>query len=342
MGKEERKKVFIAETIVNDLLNGRPIDSERRAHEFFDYASAFAKRIRDDFPTLQESEHIGNIYGSSIGDIKLLLESGEEVFLELKFLESGLGTRANIGQDSLTKFHLFKGEGVFPWSDFRSSKKHDQWVRDELDRFGQYPASIQNIRSKRAISERASCLKQLLGITRGENCEKVADDVLNNPSLPPIKLLTANIVKSIMVRDKQEKREYINYLKTLEQNYDNIKKFLFLILAGAHTKDSLEAQWAIDLNKIIEALRHKYYVYYIYKKTLGIKVEDYSQKLTNLLTKQIFISFRKDQTNVLMSFYGDSGNEIPILRIVFHWKNKFQGIETPCLNIFDDRYLTSS
>ena len=99
MGKHEREKVFIAETIVNDLLNGKPIDSERRAHEFFDYASAFAKRIRDDFPTLQESDHIGNVYGTSLGDIKLTLGNREEIFLELKFLKSGVGTRANIGQN---------------------------------------------------------------------------------------------------------------------------------------------------------------------------------------------------------------------------------------------------
>ena len=241
----------------------------------------------------------------------------------------------------LARINLFKGEGVLSWSEFRETKEHDQWVRDELDRFRQYPTSIQNTRSKRAIYERASCLKQLLGITKGENCEKVADDVLNNPSLPPIKLLAANTVKSIMVRDKQEKREYINYLKTLEQNYDNIKKFLFLILAGAHTYDSLKAQWDINLITILNTLRHKYYVYYIYKGPLDIDVEDYSQKLRNLLDTKAFILFQEDQTNCLICFKDDSGNKIPVLRIVFHWKNKFQGIETPCLNIFDGPYLLS-
>ena len=60
----------------------------------------------------------------------------------------------------------------------------------------------------------------------------------------------------------------------------------------------------------------------------------------NLLDKEIYILFRENQTNVLLSFMNDKGNEILILRIVFHWKNKFQGIETPCLNIFDERYLT--
>lgn len=340
MGKYEREKVFIAETIVNDLLNGRPIDSERRAHEFFEYASAFAKRIRNDFPTLQKSEHIGNVYGTSIGDIKLTLGNGKEIFLELKFLKGGVGTRANIGQDSLTDLNLFKGGSVLSWSEFRETKGHYQWVRNELDRLGEYPTSIQNIKSKRAIYEKASYLKQVLGITR-ENCEMVADDVLNNPTSPPSQLLAANIVKRIIVRDRQEKREYINYLKILGQNHDNIKKFLFLILAGAHTYDSLKAQWGIDLIAILNTLRHKYYVYYIYKGSLDIDVEDCSQKLRNLLDAKTFISFQEEQTNVLICFKGESGNKIPILRIVFHWKNKFQGIETPCLNIFDGPYLLS-
>ena len=43
MGKHEQEKVFIAETIVNDLLNGQPIDTNRIVHKFFEYASALAK-----------------------------------------------------------------------------------------------------------------------------------------------------------------------------------------------------------------------------------------------------------------------------------------------------------
>ncbi len=339
MGKHEREKVFITETIVSDLLNRKPIDSKRKSHEFFAYASTLANRIRSDFPSLKKSEHIGNAYGASIGDIKLTLGGGEDVFIELKFLRSGTGTRANVGQDTLTEFHLFKGEDIVPWSGFRSDKKHNDWVLGELDRFGDYPNGIQGIKGKRAIYERAGYLKQVLGITR-ENCEPFADEVLDDLNASSRESLVADIVKNIIVKDRQEKKAYISYLKTLEQNHDNIKKFLFLILAGAHTRESLKAQWSIDLDIILATLRHKYYVYYIYKGTPDINVEDHSQKLNNLLEKQIFISFRDDQTNVLASFYDDTGDEIPILRVVFHWKNKFQGIETPCLNVFDEKYLT--
>ena len=338
MGKHERENVYIAETIINDLLNVKQIDKNRKKHEFFGYAQALADRIKCDFPNIQKSYHIGNIYGGSIGNIKLILESGEEIYLELKFLKSGLGTRASIGQDSLTDFHLFKGQKVLSWSDFRERKNHKGWVEEELNTYKGYPGWIESIKGTAAINQKGSYLKKLLGISR-ENTMTVVKEVLYNPASSQEELAIAEIVGKIMEKDRKEKLVYISYLKTLDQDYENIKKFLFLILAGAHTHTSLQEQWNVNLPEIINTLRHKYYVYYVYKKSLNIEVEDYSEKLRNLLDKEIYISFRENQTNVLLSFNDNSGNETPILRIVFHWKNKFQGIQTPCLNIFDDRYL---
>ncbi len=190
-----------------------------------------------------------------------------------------------------------------------------------------------------AIYQKAAYLKNgVLGITR-ENTMTIIDEILHDPASLPKRITAAEIVKNIIEKDRTEKIKYINYLETLDQNYENVKKFLFLILAGAHTYESLKAQWSVDLAQIIETLGHKYFVYYVYKGTMRTEVEDYSEKLRNLLDKETYISFKENQTNVLLSFKNDKRNEIPILRIVFHWKNKFQGIETPCLNIFDDRYL---
>lgn len=338
MGKHEREDVYIAEKILNNLLNGEKVDNSRRQHKLFDCATALANRIRTDFPNIRKSHHIGNIYGGSIGNIKLILATGEEIYLELKFLVSGLGTRASMGQDTLTKFHLFKGESVLSWSDFRKSKKHDRWVLEELDKYGNYPEWIQNMRGKGAIYEKAGCLKEVIGASG--NTMPIVEEVLNSRSSSTKEKLAAEIIKNIMEKDRNEKIEYIYYLTTLDQNHENIKKFLFLILAGVHTYESLTALWNINLPQIIETLRHGYFVYYVYKGTLRTEVEDYSRKLKNLLDKEIYILFRENQTNVLLSFMNDKRNEILILRIVFHWKNKFQGIETPCLNIFDERYLT--
>jgi len=339
MGKHEREDVYIAERILNDLLNGKMIEANRKKHKLFDCANALASRIKTDFPNIQQSYHIGNIYGTSLGNIKLILASGEAIYLELKFLVSGLGTRANIGQDSLTNFQLFKGEEILSWSDFRKTKNHTVWVEEQLNKFKSYPQEIKNKIGMGAVYAKAAYLKNgVLGIT-GENTMTVVNEILCSPPSPE-KLVAAEIIKNIMEKDRNEKIEYIYYLRTLDQNHENIKKFLFLILAGAHTYESLMSLWGINLPQIIETLRHRYFVYYVYKGTLRTEVEDYSRKLRNLLDKEIHISFRENQTNVLLSFMNDKGNEIPILRIVFHWKNKFQGIQTPCLNIFDERYLT--
>lgn len=339
MGKHEREDVYIAENILNDLLNGKIIEANRKKHKLFGCANALANRIKTDFLNIQQSYHIGNIYGTSLGNIKLTLASGEEIYLELKFLASGLGTRANIGQDSLTNFHLFKGENICSWSDFRKTKNHTGWVEEELNKFKSYPKEIKNKIGMSAVYSKASYLKnEVLGITN-ENTMTVVDEILRYPSPSPEKLIAARIIKNIMEKDRDEKIEYIYYLNTLGQNHEHIKKFLFLILAGAHTYESLTAQWSVNLPQIIETFRHRYFVYYVYKGTFRTELEDYSGKLRNLLDKEIYILFRKNQTNVLLAFEDNKGNEIPILRIVFLWKNKFQGIETPCLNIFDDRYL---
>jgi hypothetical protein len=210
-------------------------------------------------------------------------------------------------------------------------------VLEELDKYGNYPEWIQNMRGKGAIYEKAGCLKEVIGAS-GDTMP-IVKEVLNSQSSSTKEKLAAEIIKNIMEKDRDGKIEYIYYLKTLDQNHENIKKFLFLILAGSHTYKSLTAQWNIDLPQIIETLRHRYFVYYVYKGTLRTELEDYSGKLRNLLDKEIYILFGENQTNVLLAFEDNKGNEIPILRIVFHWKNKFQGIETPCLNIFDDRYL---
>ena len=342
MGKHERQEVFFAEQTVDLMLNKVPVSTQRQRHHLFKCSEALVAKIRADFPSMKGSHHIGNVYGSSIGDIKLMLPAGEEAYLELKFLASGGGTRANIGQDSLTDFSLFQGASVVPWSRFRDGKGHQAWVERELDRFDNYPRAVKSMGGMSGVYGKAGYLKNhVLGITK-KNTMGIVEDILASRASAEDELKAATIIKSIVERDRAEKLEYIEYLETLSQNHDNIKKFLFLILAGAHSHDSLKALWHESLNDIVRTLRSKYYVYYVYKHTLETKVEDYSEKLSNLVTRVISVSFKPQQTSVMLSCKDSNGSEISILRVVFHWKNKFQGIKTPCLNVFDERYLTQN
>lgn len=76
---------------------------------------------------------------------------------------------------------------------------------------------------------------------------------------------------------------------------------------------------------IVLTVLRDYYIYYVYKQSLGVQVEDLTKKLKKLMDKDIFIAFKENQTNVLISFRDEMKDEVPILRIVFHWKISFKG-----------------
>lgn len=339
MGKHERGDVKVAEKNLNRLLNGKNARSSFGDHRLFASTRALAKRIKSDFPGVRRSQHIGDSYDST-GDLKITLEDGREIYIEVKFLNLGKGTRANIGQDSLTDFQLFKNPEVVSWSSFRKKKNHTKWVREYLDEYGNYPKKTKALGEKKEeLYKKAAFLKKIL-MVGNRNAERVARLVLSSPTSRD-KKKAAKIVLKIMERDRAEKIKYINYLSSRRQNNENIKKFLYLILAGNHTSALLKRNWGVKLSKIIKTLEKNYYIYYVYRKEEPlVERESYTNKLKRLKDKEIFISFPKNQTNVLLCFTDEAKRVIPVLRVVVHWKNKFQGIETPCLNIFDERYLS--
>ncbi len=337
MGKFERGKIREAEMILVKLLNGSKLTVEEKRHELFKHLTSLEKRIRYDYPDMKSAAHVGDKY-SSPGDIKLILEDGKVAYIEVKFVSSGRGTRANISQDSLTDLKLF--EDAIAWSHFRKLKEHDYWVMKMLDRFKNYPSKCLTGTTKAKLEKKARYLKEeILGV-RGRNLGPITEQVSNNARETSERRLAAEIVKGIMDRDKKEKIDYINYLKTRRQNPDNIKKFVFLILAGAHLRSALKRMWRLPLDEIINMVRAgSYRVYYVNKGNLRIEVEDLTARMKELIDKDLFISFRENETNVVISFKDGSGRERAVLRIVFHWKNIFQGIKTPCLNIFDEEFL---
>jgi hypothetical protein len=335
MGKHEREVVYEAERILNDMLNGIEPSAQQKRHPLFSCVQRLKEAITADFPNIERSCHVGNIYGTSLGNIELHLADGREVFLELKFLTGGVGTRANIGQDSLTQFWLLEDDEICSWSQFREKEHHEKWVKEALAEFDEYPRDCEG------IVERASYLKDIVGHDGG-SVENAADQVLANPSSPKKKVKAAKIIKNIVGKDRAEKLRYIQYLRTLRQNAENIKKFLFLVLSGAHTHKALKGLWSLSLEDILGKLRQGYRVYYVYKGSLTVTKEDLTSKLADLMDKSLFIAIKEDQTNVLVSFRDKDGTEQPVLRIVFHWKNVFQGIKTPCLNVFDEAYLKSA
>lgn len=339
MGKFERGKVREAELILTKLLNKNELDPMEKKHELFPCIKSLKESIKKDFPNIKKASHIGDEYNEP-GNIKLVLESGKVAYVEVKFVSKGKGTRANIGQDSLTDFSLFERD-TLSWSRFRESKGHEIWLMEILDRFKNYPFEYQIGTRKEVIEKKASYLKEkVLGIKTG-NIGPIINQILSTPSMPTEKRLAASIINEIMERDRREKIEYIEYLNIRKQNPYNIKKFTFLILAGAHSHIALNYMWSLQLEDIINMLSAGFYrVYYVNKTTLNVGLEDLTKKLIKLINDDLRIFFKREETNVIIGFRKLEDKElVGVLRVVFHWKNIFQGIKTPCLNIFDESFL---
>lgn len=296
MGKHERGNVESAEKMIVKLLNGQSID---RAHSEYKRIINVYNYIIKKYPNIKYAEHIGNNY-DTIGDIlikikkiRLFLTTTEEIYIELKFLNGGKGTLANISQDALTIYKIFEGTS---WSKYRKNEDHRNNIEKILNEYN-YPENL-NFEEKGAY------------IKKNEN------------------ETTKNIKERIVKYDREVKKKYIKYLETLDYDKENLKKFVLLLLFGRHTKKLIQDGMKKNINKIINK-NVKYEIYYIYKSE--IKEKEYSE-IKKILDENLEIEYKENETNIIIRTNKTKTN---ILRIVFHWKNAFQGIKTPCLNIFE-------
>jgi len=340
MGKFERGKVRDAELILTKLLNGVRPSREEENHELFACVKTLEEKIMNQFPNIERATHVGDRYNLP-GNIELVLEDGRVVYVEIKLVAGGVGTRANISQDSLTDLNLFE-EDTISWSGFRRARGHEEWVLELLDKFENYPKDCQTRSRKRTIEKKASYLKEgVLGAKTG-NIDPIIRTVLSDLQAPTETRLAASIIDKIMEEDRREKIKYIKYLERRKQNSDNIKRFTVLILAGFHSKKAIRGVGHLQLERIVGMSERGFYrVYYVNKRNLTVRVQDMTSELAELMKRGLRIFFKEEETNVTIGFE-ESGTETDVLRVVFHWKNIFQGIKTPCLNVFDEAYLKTT
>ena len=149
MGKEERIYVELLERNVVNELNNQLLDilneeDERRVNDL-------AIFIKDNYKFVS-AVHIGNTYGTSIGDIKLV--GNTDLYIELKFLKRGTGTRANISQDALTANDIFS-QSTLSWSQFRDQNNFSTHVFNFLKEYQNYEKDISqlSLRSEEHTSE---------------------------------------------------------------------------------------------------------------------------------------------------------------------------------------------
>lgn len=330
MGKHEREIVQKAEKIAVKLINNEELSFEEKDHPFNKLNKKFVDIIKEKYPNIKKAEHLGNQY-NTIGDICLILEDERTIFIELKYLKTGFGTLCNISQNALTQLDIYNCES---WSDFRKKRKHAQTVRNFLDQFD-YPDEIRDDKTKKSIYEKATYLKRIIN-PEGKDIEPLCEEIIKNGSqYSENKKLAARIILNIINFDRKIKLEYLSLLKNSYVNKEKLKRFCFLILTGTHTIRDLKENMNKDLEGLLEKTRN-YKIYYLYKESLEIKEETNLNEYGKILRNDIEVRIKENQTSLIVYSLIDNKRE-KIIRISFHWKNKFQGIQTPCLNIF--RYM---
>lgn len=332
MGKHERGMAEATERMVVSRINNEEISDQNRTKGHEEIAKIVAHEIESDFSNIRECRHAGNSY-DTIADI--IVEGEKKHFLELKFVKSGNGTRANMGQDTLSKFGLF--EDALSWSEFRERNNHEEWVREALNEFDYPEDKLKSSEgTKTRLYSKAKHLKNVINCGKS-NTKDAVNKILESDDSSEDQKKAAKIIKKIIERDREEKIEYINHLKSKDQNSENVKRLSLLIIFGIHTEDLLKKHWDIPLDKLEEELKN-YSIYYGLKKDSKVKKENPSSLLEELIEKEFFVDFKEDQTNVVIKAEGDEEDKV-LLRAAFNWKNKFQGIQTPSLNIFKENGL---
>lgn len=329
MGKHERGWVEATEKLTAQIANGDDTDDDLSDAGRLDLAEALADRLRSDFPDVTAVRHAGNSY-DSLGD--LIVETPDsETFVEAKFVAGG-GTRANLGQDTLTQFELF--EDATAWSDFREAIGFPEDREALLREFDDYPDDVRDWSYKSAVYDRAKHLKDVLDVSRGQNTGSRADEVLADPDATETQREAARIVDAILDLDREEKLAYFDHLREAEQNPRNVETFAHLIVCGYHTADALAEHFDDDLDEIKRLLEADAYRLYEVNKNSGtVSVENPSELLAGFDWRDTRVEVPEDGTSVSV-VTGPPDDRRRVLNIAYNWKNKFQGIQTPSMNVF--------
>ena len=329
MGKHERGWVEATEKLTAQIANGDDPDDDLSDAGRLDLAEALADRLRSDFPDVTAVRHAGNSY-DSLGD--LIVETPDtETFVEAKFVAGG-GTRANLGQDTLTQFELF--EDATAWSDFREAIGFPEDREELLREFDDYPDDVRDWSYKSAVYDRAKHLKDVLDVSRGQNTGSRADEVLADPDATETQREAARIVDAILDLDREEKLAYFDHLREAEQNPRNVETFAHLIVCGYHTADALAEHFDDDLDEIKRLLEADAYRLYEVNKNSGtVSVENPSELLAGFDWRDTRVEVPEDGTSVSV-VTGPPDDRRRVLNIAYNWKNKFQGIQTPSMNVF--------
>ncbi len=319
MGKYERGEIQEMEKSVVNLLNNKPSLISKK-HKWFRHMVEFYKYIKNKYRNIKEAEWIGNKYNSGIGDIKIKKSNDEIEFIELKTSETpkGRGTLANISQNAITIYKLVgsRKNKILSWSEFRNKNKFSDKVINILNGYKKDFINKKTYDKAHFIKKRA---------TKGD-------------------IRAKNIEKSIKILAKNDKKNYLNYIRKYKINNDSIRKFVFCMLRGIHTIKKINDYFNTTDENLIYSTKE---FTTLYSNEKGSKVVITERNIDTELIFDIYNDFyfsfpesTEEKVYTYIFSKNKKTNQIKkIIGLTLHWKNIFQGIKTPCINVFLGRDL---
>jgi len=322
MGKHERYDIEQMErSVVNRINRQRPLITPD--HKWYKHMEGFVSYITTIYPNIREARHIGNEYRQEVGDLKLIMDNSSSRYLELKASETSLGrgTLANITQNAVTEYGLLLSpdEGaILSWSEFRAQKE--------------FSATIKNLLCMYKTNE---------DLPLAAKARLIRDEAKKGDSL------AVSIKTRISVFANKDKKEYINYVRTFRPNEENIIKFVFCLVNGIHKMGIIKSTMtAISIEEIKDKYEEMTTLYANLREG-HVAITESRSKMKPLIEEfeRFSFSFPDESDQVvntfIIAFDKRSGEQQRLISLVLNWKNVFQGIETPCINVFLGPYFES-
>lgn len=333
MVTKRKKSEDTEKLIVNILSDDSTLET---GNAWYDIGEQMAEKIDDDFSNIAEAEHIGNSY-DTLGDIVITTDDDSEVYIETKFVgDSGSGTLANLWSNCLTDLNQF--ENAISWDEFRELSNHDAWVNSHLNRFN-YPSTLDLPEDNKSTRyEKASHLKDIIGWTKGSNTDTTAEEILDDTEATENQTLAAEIICTITELDGDERSKYIHLLQDRAQNQPMIKRFFILLILGVHTEKKIKEYSETPIGELHNET-DQYLMYIGNRENNNLKNLNPTDYIDRLVDKEFSYRIDAENDSSLEIVTEWEGEERPILSASLNWKNKFQGIETPSVNIFPQDIL---
>ncbi|RMD58405.1 hypothetical protein D6833_12925 [Candidatus Parcubacteria bacterium] len=328
MGKHERGDVWAFERAVCEAFNRGEMDIERTGTVWDCFGAGILEAAYDTFPNCV-AEHVGNDY-SCPGDIRFLWRDGSVSFLEIKLSESskGVGTALNAGQNLLTAVLARPCcPKLISWEEWRVQKGFGQRILACLCALapGMPPQPGRSLSAKIVRTWRELVKR---GVLRKGTGTKWSGD-------PPVD----QVLQTIESIARESKCSYLEYLEEqAEFPSERLAAFLLAVLEGVAKQQEMRA-FVDEIAPRLAAGEWECFV--------GSDFHVFYGNIRN--GKPIVQSGKKGYTSEIVAsprqFWLDcgggqrasavlNGSAGPLFRFQLHWKNKIQGIETPCVNGF--------